>query len=624
VFFSLAILLINTFSGTAYALSQSQKDSLRSGALYFNTEIDGTIQCDTTPATAQTGSVYFIGDSIGTQVQSGLSSNFGNKGFKASAVSGRTLAQGIAAVDSDATFIKTASVAIVELGTNSTGMTAGNITQMVDKLKSLNPSITIYWVDTAVVVRADYAVTLSKVNDIIYSQSTGSYSVISWNKAVFGASADPTNIDPNAPDNGYIRRADQYVHLTDKGIDAMIKLISSSVSSEGSLSAAGLNCACTDGSSSLTGSANAEKAWNYFISKGLSPIQTAAILGNFNQESGINPRRVQNTQSPEGDSDINPLDGVTGYGIAQWTNLDRQKNLSKYAADTNRAVSDLGLQLDFTIKEMTDSSPNDVWDSLLTKNTIESATRYFHDSFEGSADNASGIQERIDDASAFLAKYGSGQAGTDSGTTTAIGCGSTDSAAGSQIVGDIGLNSNNIACAAGTKDLGVVTTKYTGSYKKESGPLIIRLCQVPDVPGAGDNASGALISGGVVVNSRVSGAWRALGLAAKAANISLYGTSSFRLDDSCGGTGDGGACATPGGSPHQMGVAIDFYNQMYAIDTSRQSCSVRVTKLDSPQWRWMYLNAEKYGFEQYSAEAWHWDPIPSTNRCNSNEPSGLV
>ena len=197
--------------------------------------------------------------------------------------------------------------------------------------------------------------------------------------------------------------------------------------------------------------------------------------------------------------------------------------------------------------------------------------------------------------------------------------------AGARVEGDIGLNSDTIACAQGTNDLGTVTTKYTGDYKKESGDLVIRLCQIPSIPGEGNNPNGTEIGGGAVVNSRVSGAWQALGTAAKKAGVALYSNSSFRLDDSCGGNGDGGSCATPGGSPHQLGVAIDFGN-MFGINPDAQTCErgVRLRDLNSPSWKWMYANAEFYGFEQYSAESWHWDPLPSANRCNSSEPSDYL
>jgi hypothetical protein len=38
---------------------------------------------------------------------------------------------------------------------------------------------------------------------------------------------------------------------------------------------------------SLSGADNIQKAYNYFIGKGLNDIQAAAVVGNFKQESGI-------------------------------------------------------------------------------------------------------------------------------------------------------------------------------------------------------------------------------------------------------------------------------------------------------------------------------------------------
>jgi|GEM_PF-1940635 len=191
---------------------------------------------------------------------------------------------------------------------------------------------------------------------------------------------------------------------------------------------------------------------------------------------------------------------------------------------------------------------------------------------------------------------------------------------GQTIVGDIGESSDTVACAPGTTDLGVATSKYTGSAKKTSGSLLIRLCQLSSVGGRGNNVSGVNISGGAVLNSRVSGAWQALGEAAKAAGVPLTASSSFRLADSCGGTGDGGACARPGKSLHQLGVAIDFVGDIKKIyGASRESCSGRARDPSSQAWNWLFTNAEKYGFKQYSYEAWHWDPLNSASRCGATQ-----
>lgn len=191
----------------------------------------------------------------------------------------------------------------------------------------------------------------------------------------------------------------------------------------------------------------------------------------------------------------------------------------------------------------------------------------------------------------------------------------TESASPTVKVEDLGKSSAKLDCAEDTKDLGVVTSKYTGAYKKESGSMNIRLCQVTDIPGSGNDKNGNLISGGAVVEARVSGAWAALAKKAKEDGIKLTSSSSFRLADSCGGTGDGTSCARPGQSAHQTGWAIDFSSMGgFTATGNPTSCAGRMT-YDSPQWKWMKDNAENFGIKQYSAESWHWDFIPAANRC---------
>ena len=145
---------------------------------------------------------------------------------------------------------------------------------------------------------------------------------------------------------------------------------------------------------------------------------------------------------------------------------------------------------------------------------------------------------------------------------------------------------------------------------------MIRLCQIPDLPGEGVDSTGTKVGGGAIVNSRVSAAWSELAKAAKAAGVSLTASSSFRLNNSCGGTGDGTACAQPGKSPHQLGVAIDFQN-MGEKGGSSTSCTGRKTAVGNAGWDWLSKNAERFGLKQYSYEPWHWDPMPLANRCGT-------
>ncbi len=186
-----------------------------------------------------------------------------------------------------------------------------------------------------------------------------------------------------------------------------------------------------------------------------------------------------------------------------------------------------------------------------------------------------------------------------------------------QIVGNIGESSTDVPCAASTKDLGTVVSRYTGDLKQGSGPLTLRLCQLSSIGGSGNNTQGASISGGAVVGSRVAGAWQALGEKAKTANVQLSSSSSFRLADSCGGTGSGTACAAPGQSLHQLGVAIDFAT-ITVKGTSTTSCSGRGEQVGNASWDWLNNNAAAFGFKQYSFEAWHWDSLTTPNRCGGD------
>ncbi len=180
----------------------------------------------------------------------------------------------------------------------------------------------------------------------------------------------------------------------------------------------------------------------------------------------------------------------------------------------------------------------------------------------------------------------------------------------------LGYNSKDTACAQGSNDLGNVKSRYTGALKKEEGALEIKLCQIPDLPGGGQDTTGKKISGGIVVNSTVSGAWVALARKAKADGVSLSAGSSFRLADSCGGTGNGKLCAAPGKSMHQTGYAVDMANMS---GTGGSTCASRARLPNNKGWKWMDDNAPKFGIKQYSLEAWHWDSGPTDSRCGTGE-----
>ncbi len=88
-------------------------------------------------------------------------------------------------------------------------------------------------------------------------------------------------------------------------------------------------CAVSNAASTtatLQGSSNREKAFRYFIAKGLSAEQSAGIVGNLMVESGMTPDNQEDppVQWPNG-----------GWGIAQWTGSRRD--------DIKKAVEGAGL-----------------------------------------------------------------------------------------------------------------------------------------------------------------------------------------------------------------------------------------------------------------------------------------
>ncbi len=93
------------------------------------------------------------------------------------------------------------------------------------------------------------------------------------------------------------------------------------------------------GSTALSGSDNAQKAFNYFVGQGLSPGASAGLVGNFQQESGPS----LNTHSDNG----------SHVGIAQWDTGGRWANLLKH--ERGKDPYALATQLDFVWYELNGS-----------------------------------------------------------------------------------------------------------------------------------------------------------------------------------------------------------------------------------------------------------------------------
>lgn len=187
---------------------------------------------------------------------------------------------------------------------------------------------------------------------------------------------------------------------------------------------------------------------------------------------------------------------------------------------------------------------------------------------------------------------------------------------GGSIIGDPYTDTTSVACATGTKDIGLQDAYVSGRMFKS------RMCSVSNIPSSGqaDNPGSQYSTPGAegkaIVNSRVSGAWYKLAEDAKAAGINFSVGSSFRsmAHQQSLFKGDTSAVARPGYSSHQAGVALDFQNMRGPGVKSGATCSNRA-KDGGQGYKWLEANASKYGFKQYAAEAWHWDALNAASRC---------
>jgi|GEM_PF-5499089 len=163
----------------------------------------------------------------------------------------------------------------------------------------------------------------------------------------------------------------------------------------------GLIDSIVGGSSAPAPQDNAQIAFNYFVSQGMSPVQAAGIVGNLQGESG----QGLNTQTiNRGDG----RDGSDSIGIGQW-NSTRAQALKDYAASKGVPHTDLTTQLEFLHSELK-GPEKAAYDKLLAAQTPEEATRAML-AYERPKDwNVPGSHpQRTQYAAKAFASYGGGQ-----------------------------------------------------------------------------------------------------------------------------------------------------------------------------------------------------------------------
>jgi hypothetical protein len=203
---------------------------------------------------------------------------------------------------------------------------------------------------------------------------------------------------------------------------------------------------------------NERAAFDFFRGKGLTPVQSAGIVGNLDAESGIDPTIAQ----PSG----------PGRGIAQWSVGARWDtapgdNVKAYAAQKGLSATSLQLQLDFIWFELV-TFPAYGLAALETTTSTAGAVVAFAKDFEGCGSCQTSL--RVAYADSVLARFGAGAPG---GGTSAAPCSPDGGEAGVCIstseCAALGHHVSTPGFCAGSKDIQCCTSDGTTPAGSGSG-----------------------------------------------------------------------------------------------------------------------------------------------------------
>ena len=155
---------------------------------------------------------------------------------------------------------------------------------------------------------------------------------------------------------------------------------------------------------------NAQAVWAFFTGSGFSKECTAGIMGNLQQESGLDPNSHQSG-------------GGKGRGIAQWSvGESRHNGLIEYAKSKGKEWTDLQCQLEWIVKELNDDWIKKVivqkagsYEAWKTMTDINKACDIFEEAFERAGKPM--MEKRYQYAKQFYDKLAN-STGTDPGTGT--------------------------------------------------------------------------------------------------------------------------------------------------------------------------------------------------------------
>lgn len=438
---TLALVMVPVLSvSTTNALDAPQQKIFDRGIYYYDVascgeDVPTATPGSITPSSIDGGALYVLGDSITVRTDDLLKSGFESKDFKPyiNASESRSIkgkgttsgfkTSGLEAAEDDKARIDNAKTVVIALGTNNPTPAnfENDIKDLVTKIKSYdkdNSGLKIYWVNIFSKGGSNgYGkVDAEKINKSINKlASTEDFTVIDTTDKKIELD---DSVHPKAPEG------------TKKFADTVVNGVAGAGGANPATPSVDNNCTClADPDTQLSGSENAEKIWNYFIDKGLKPVQVAGMLGNIKVESNFNPRSLQ--PSTTGDF---PVAGQ-GYGLVQWT--DRHANLIRRSQEKKVKIYDLAFQIDHIWWEL-NGPEKAAFDDFKKQTTLEGSWKSFSHKYERPA--APDNPERGTAAQDALTKYGSNSGGGGNSTSGAVACTKNDGGGGSgEVTGEYSL-----------------------------------------------------------------------------------------------------------------------------------------------------------------------------------------
>lgn len=162
----------------------------------------------------------------------------------------------------------------------------------------------------------------------------------------------------------------------------------------------------------------------------------AGMLGNFWKESGYKYAISQgNAHDDASNDDVRSID--IGFGLAQWTYVNRRQGLADLADKSGKSWRDGHVQMQFLFNELSGGYKG-AYEAMKKAPDASEAAYQFHRIYESSSDSRAAIQTRMDTAADWEKKL-AGLSTTTTSETSATGCvAKTSSSSDSANVGSVG------------------------------------------------------------------------------------------------------------------------------------------------------------------------------------------